>query len=429
MARSGRGVDRGLGAIMVKRVLMVAYHFPPMNVSSGIQRTLRFAQNLPEFGWEPAVLTVHPRAYPSVSKAGFAEVPPYLHVRRAFALDTARHLSLRGAYPQWLALPDRWSSWWLGAVPAGLAMIRRLKPDLLWSTYPIATAHLIAYTLHRLTGIRWVADFRDPMAQADYPPSPLEHRAFEWIEYQTLRHCERATFTAPGALQLYAERYPDIPKSRLTIIENGYDESSFAGVEQLPGNVRAGNGPLVLLHSGTVYPSERDPRAFFGALSELKKNGGVKPGELKVVLRATGCDDYLRGLIDSYGIDGIVSLEPGLPYRAALAEMLAADGLLVLQAASCNYQVPAKLYEYLRARRPIIALTDPAGDTAAVLRNAGIDSIARLDSQEEIARLLVRFIELLRLQQAPVATEEKIAAASRRARTSEFAKVLDAVVT
>lgn len=427
MARSGRRLDRSLGAIMVKRVLMVAYHFPPMNVSSGIQRTLRFAQYLPEFNWEPVVLTAHPRAYPGVSQASLAEVPPNLYVRRAFALDTARHLSLRDAYPQWLALPDRWSTWWLGAVPAGLSLIRRLKPDVLWSTYPIATAHLIAYTLHRLTGIRWVADFRDPMAQADYPPSPLEHRAFEWIEYQALKHCERAVFTAPGALRLYAERYPDIPKSRLAIIENGYDESSFAGAEQAPGPVRSGNGPVVLLHSGTVYPSERDPRPFFAALSALHKSGGIKRGELTVVLRATGCDGYLRELIERYGIGGSVTLEPAVPYREALAEMLVADGLLVLQAANCNYQVPAKLYEYLRARRPILALTDPAGNTAAVLRNAGIDTIARLDSQQEISQLLVHFLELLRQRRAPVATEAKVAAASRRARTVELARVLDAV--
>jgi len=412
---------------MVKRVLMVAFHFPPMNVSSGIQRTLRFAQYLPEFNWEPVVLTAHPRAYSGVSPASLAEVPPHLQVRRAFALDSARHLSLWGAYPQWLALPDRWWSWWLGAVPAGLSLIRKLKPDVLWSTYPIATAHLIGYTLHRLTGIRWVADFRDPMVEPDFPSNPQERRAFEWIECTTLKHCARAVFASPGALRLCAERYPDIPRSRLTIIENGYDESSFAGAKQAAEPGRTGGGPLVLVHSGTVYPSERDPRPFFAALSELCGNGGIKRGELRVVLRATGSDDYLRELIARYGIEGIVTLEPTLPYRAALAEMLAADGLLVLQAAICNNQVPAKLYEYLRARRPILALTDPAGDTAAVLRNAGIDTIARLDSQEEISRLLVSFLELLRQQRAPVAGEATVAAATRRARTIELAKVLDAV--
>ena len=412
---------------MVKRVLMVAFHFPPMNVSSGIQRTLRFAQYLPEFNWEPVVLTAHPRVYPGVSPASLAEVPRQLPVRRAFALDTTRHLSLRGAYPRWLALPDRWWTWWLGAVPAGLSLIRKLKPDVLWSTYPIATAHLIGYTLHRLTGIRWVADFRDPMVEPDFPSNALERRAFEWIEYRTLKHCERAVFTAPGALRVYAERYPEISGSRLTVIENGYDESSFVGAEQSADPGRSDRGPLVLLHSGLVYPAERDPRPFFAALSELRGNGSIKHGELKVVLRATGSDDYLRSLIARYGIGDIVTLEPALPYRAALAEMLSADGLVLLQAAICNNQVPAKLYEYLRAGRPILALTDPAGDTAAVLRNAGIDTIARLDSQEDISRLLARFLALLRQQSAPVAGEATVAAASRRARTIELARVLDAV--
>jgi len=407
---------------------MVAYHFPPMSVSSGIQRTLRFAQYLPEFNWEPFVLTAHPRAYSDVSAASLAEVPAHLRVQRAFALDTAKHLSLRGAYPQWLALPDRWWSWWMGAVPAGLRLIRRLKVDTLWSTYPIATAHFIAYTLHRMTGIPWVADFRDPMVEQGYPPNPLQRSAFERIERITVNNCKRAVFASPGALRLCAERHPDAGP-RLTIIENGYDEASFAAAELEPRHARSSGGPLVLVHSGIVYPSERDPRPFFAALSELRRHGTIHHSNLKIVLRATGNDDYLRGLIASNAIGDIVALQPSLPYRAALAEMLAADGLIVLQAANCNDQVPAKLYEYLRARRPILALTDPRGDTAAALRSAGIDTIARLDSSAEISRLLVRFLDLLRLQRAPVAQEAAIAAASRRSRTRELATLLDAATS
>jgi hypothetical protein len=414
---------------MVKRVLMVAYHFPPMNVSSGIQRTLRFAQYLPEFDWEPSVLTADPRAYSDVSAASLAEIPADLRVRRAFALDTARHLSLRGAYPRWLALPDRWWSWSIGAVPAGLRLIRKLKPKALWSTYPIATAHFIAYTLHRMTGIPWVADFRDPMVEPGYPSDSLQRAAFDRIERMTLKHCERAVFASPGALRLCAERHPGVHQTKLTVIENGYDEASFAAAESAADRGRPSGGPPVLVHSGIVYPSERDPRPFFAALSGLSKSGQLGNGKLKVVLRATGNDDYLRGLIAHYAIGDIVALQPSLPYRAALAEMMAADGLIVLQAANCNNQVPAKLYEYLRARRPILALTDPRGDTAAVLKSAGIDTIARLDSSEEISRLLLRFLDLLRLQRAPVAQEAAVAAASRRSRTKELASLLEAVTS
>lgn len=425
MARRGGELDVRLGAIMVKRVLMVAYHFPPMNVSSGIQRTLRFAEYLPEFGWEPAMLTVHPRAYSGISQASLAEVPPRVNVHRVFALDAARHFAVRGRYPQFLCIPDRWWSWWVGAVPTGLALIRRFKPDLLWSTFPIATAHLIAYTLHRLTGLRWVADFRDPMAQVGYPPHALQHRAYEWLEYQTLKHCARAVFTAPGAVRLYADRYADIPPSRLTIIENGYDEVVFAAAEQASQIYGRDQRCLVLVHSGTIYPSERDPRRFFAALSQLKKRGHVSAETLRVVFRATACDEYLLPLVECYEVSDIVKLAPALPYRDALVEMLSADGLLLLQAANCNYQVPAKLYEYLRAGRPVLALTDPAGDTAAVLQDAGIDTIAPLDSEEEISRLLLRFMALLREHKAPVGQQHKVASASRRARTADLARILD----
>jgi hypothetical protein len=216
----------------------------------------------------------------------------------------------------------------------------------------------------------------------------------------------------------------------MTIIENGYDESAFEGAEQVGRAARgeaAHTAPIVLVHSGTIYESERDPRPFFRALAQLRDAGALRPGDLNVVLRASGHDEFLRGLIDELRIGDFVKLEPAIPYRAALAEMLTADGLLVLQAANCNYQVPAKLYEYLRARRPILALTDPPGDTAAVLRDAGIDTIAPLDSADEIARMLVRFLELVRHDRAPVAEEAKVAAASRRVRTMELARLLDTV--
>src|SRR4051812_8923822 len=148
---------------MTKRILLVAYHFPPVQGSSGLQRTLKFAQYLPSFGWQAAVLTAHPRAYEHVTADQVDDIPASTFVRRAFALDTARHLSIRGAYPRALALPDRWVSWWFGAVPAGLALIRRFKPDVIWSTFPIATAHLVGLTLAHLTRLPWVADFRDAM--------------------------------------------------------------------------------------------------------------------------------------------------------------------------------------------------------------------------------------------------------------------------
>lgn len=413
---------------MVKRILMIAFHYPPMRGSSGIQRTLKFSQYLPESGWEPIMLTAHPRAYANTSSDQIAEISNQVSVHRAFALDTSRHLSVLGRYPSMLALPDRWISWWLGAVPMGLYLIQKYRPDVIWSTYPIATAHLIGFSLCRITGLPWVADLRDPMTDVDYPPNPRTRRLYQWIEEKTITHCTRAVLTTPGAINDYKTRFPQTPPSRFHLIENGYDEENFTKAEANIVKERKENQPFVLVHSGVIYPSERDPVQFFEALTTLSRQGVISPTSLNVILRATAHDEYLRRLIDQYDIGDIVSLAPPIPYREALSEMLAADGLLILQASNCNNQIPAKLYEYLRARRPILALTDPAGNTAATLINAGVDTIAPLDSRDDIMRELLRFLTLAQGNMAPIASMEKVRATSRRARTGELASLLEKVV-
>lgn len=93
---------------MARDVLMVAFDFPPFTGSSGVQRTLRFCQYLPENEWTPRVMTVTRGAHERISADLDHEVPPHLGIHRAFALDDARHLSVRGRYLDGLALPDRW---------------------------------------------------------------------------------------------------------------------------------------------------------------------------------------------------------------------------------------------------------------------------------------------------------------------------------
>ena len=412
---------------MVKRVLMIAFHYPPMRGSSGIQRTLKFSQYLPEFDWEPIVLTAHPRAYASTSNHQIREISDRLPVYRAFALDTSRHLSFMGRYPSLFALPDRWVSWLIGAVPMGLHLIRKYRPHVIWSTYPVATAHLIGLSLSRITGLPWVADLRDPMTDVNYPPDPFTRRMYQWIEEKTITHCTRAVLTTPGSINDYETRFSQVPASRFCLIENGYDEENFVAAE---AGIRSGlsnGGKFVLVHSGIIYPSERDPVAFFEALAALLEKKLISPLNLKVILRATAHDEYLLPLINQYGIGDIVSLAPPVPYQDALSEMLSADGLLILQAANCNNQIPAKLYEYLRARRPILALTDPIGSTAVALRNAGIDTIARLDSMNDIMQELLRFLALANRDEAPIAPMEKVLACSRKSLTRDLANLLNSV--
>ena len=411
----------------MKRILMVAYHFPPIQESSGMHRTVHFSRYLPEHGWEPTVLTVSPRAYRQTSPDNPADILESVRVVRAPALDTSRHLSLFGYHPLLLALPDSWSSWYLPGVLVGLKLIRRLRPEILWSTFPIATAHLIALTLHRLTGIPWIADFRDSMTENGYPSPRLKWNFHRWLERQVIRRCTRAVFTTSGAKAMYAQRYPGIAEERWILLENGYDENDFVAAEALAATRTGPSDQIVLVHSGVIYPRERDPLALFSALGKLRSSSEISPKEIKIILRASGHETYLRKHILEYGLDDIVFLEPSLPYRMALSEMISADALLLLQGSSCNHQVPAKLYEYLRSRRPILALTDPSGDTAAVLRDAGIQSIVPLDSSDQIAAYLPGFLSACRKGTAEIARPEVIAKHSRRLRTQALAAVLDSV--
>jgi hypothetical protein len=107
--------------------------------------------------------------------------------------------------------------------------------------------------------------------------------------------------------------------------------------------------------------------------------------------------------------------------------MLTVDGLLIFQGSNCNHQIPAKLYEYLRARRPIFAITDPAGDTAALLKRAGMDSIVPLDSQEKIVTGLLDFLSKVRQKRASIVSDAEIARHSRKARTTELAELLNSL--
>jgi hypothetical protein len=121
----------------------------------------------------------------------------------------------------------------------------------------------------------------------------------------------------------------------------------------------------------------------------------------------------------------LVETLPPLPYRHALAEMLRADALMVMQAGNCNEQIPAKVYEYLRARRPILCLADPAGDTAEVMRDAGVEAIAKLESTDDIVHLLPGFLRELGRGAARLPRAEAVQGASRMRRSAALAGYLD----
>lgn len=405
---------------------MAGFHFPPSTLSSGHLRLLAFARYLPDFGWDPVVLSATKSAYPYVDPDSILAIPKGCRVHRAVALDARRHLGLFGRYPSVLAQPDRWSSWWPSAVLLGLWLIRRYRAQAIWSTYPIMTSHWVAYTLNRLTGLPWIADFRDPVAASVVGMDPMTVRSQMRWERRIVSRAARTVFTTTGAMQWLAERYPEAyQQGRFATIENGYDEAAFA---DLPSTRLTPGRPLVLLHSGLLYPEGRNPVPFFEALASLRASGKIQGASLKVVLRASGSEPQYAQELHRLGIDDLVTLAPPISNKDALVEQAEADGLLLFQGRHFDRQIPAKVYEYLRVGRPIFGLVGPRGDTATLLRETGGAELVALDDVSAIEAHLLEFIERLRAGQAPCVRPEVAARYSRREGAASLAGLFDQLV-
>ncbi len=403
-----------------KRVLLIAFHFPPYGSGSGVHRAATIAQYLPEHGWQPYILTARTRAYEHVSASAPDNMPGVI---RTFALDAQRHLGFRGRYFRWSAIPDRWSSWAIAAVPKGLFALYTKNIQFILVTFPIATAVLIGLTLHLLTGKPLVMDFRDSMTEEEYPRDLRTRRVCRALESLTVRRSSLVIFTTESTRTMYLKRYADLSPDKCVVIPNGYDEDDF---KDLVLNERQdAYQPVRLVHAGVIYTDDRDPTCFFRTLARLKAEGIVGAHNLRIDLRASGSEHYYSLLLRHLHIESLVQLQPPLPHRAALNDIINADGLLLFQAASCNHQIPAKVYEYFRTGRPILALTDPSGDTAKLLQEVGGATVVDLQDENAIYVCIPKFLRSIELRTHDLPDPAKVQSYTRRRATAELARHLD----
>lgn len=407
-------------------ILYVAYHYPPILGSSGVHRTVAISRYLAEQNWNTTILTASIKAYDNWSKEQFSFIPNEVKVIRAFARNTANSFSFRGKYLSWMALPDNWQSWIIGGVLSGLKHIVKNKPNIIVSTYPIASAHIIAYILHKMTGIPWVADLRDPMAQEGYPSNIVKKKVFHWIEKKIVKHCAKVIVTTKGAKALYQKRFFDHSAQLWKVIPNGFDAKMFEGLE-IP-NRDINDKKIVLLHSGLIYPSERDPQCLFNAIAQLHEQGVITSENFELKLRATGHDHLFLPQLTQLGINKLVTLHPSIDFKDALKEMHAVDGLLLLQAENCNYQIPAKAYEYIKVQKPILALTPEEGDTGQLLVETRLATIAPLDDTSQIIKALNTFLEVVSEPNKPVLNESVLYSYSRQYQAKHFESLLMEVI-
>ena len=423
----------------MRHALFVTFQYPPDASSSGVLRTLKYSRYLADHGWRVTVLSLDASAYESVDAGSLADIPPGVRVVRTRYLESRRHLGVRGRYLALAALPDRYIGWLPWAVAAGLRIGRADPVDLIYSTSPPATAHLIAWRLARRLRTPWVADFRDPwfedVPERGAPAGALFRRIDRWLEGRVVRAADRVIATTGALRDLLVQRYPQSPASKFGLIPNGYDEADFAPAGTAAAEP-ADPGCLTLVHAGSINPDFRDPIPLLRALRR-----GADEGRLdldRVRLRFLGGGPHadsavLRRAIADAGLAGCVEMLPRVAYAQALQQLARADVLLLLQASEdTRGLVPAKLYEYLRMGKPVLALTLP-GESAALLARTGGGVVVDPADIEELTRALGSLYRqwqdgtLSRLAPDPavLAVYERRALAAQLALT--FAQVLAAV--
>lgn len=408
-----------------KKILFIAFHFPPVQGSTGVIRTLSFAKYIQQFGWIPAVMTVKPCVYEVINKHNYGLLRDDLKIFRSRAFDVKKAFSILRKYPRVLSLPDRWQSWIFFAVVDYLFRVRKWKPDIIFSTYPIATAHFIGFIIHKITGIPWVADMRDPMVQKGYPEHPQEYNSFRYIEKKIFTHASLIITTSVGAAELYKKRYVNYPCKNIITISNGYDEELFQCKDSINRNNSL--GPLKMLHSGSLHPEERNPHTLFIAISELFSDGIIFKNQITFTFRAAGFENIHRLTVKSLGIEEFVFFEPPISYHEATKEIIDADVLLLIQGEGNNYQIPAKTYEYFYAGKPILGLTDSLSDTSRLLTKMGFRTVS-INDKIAIKNEIIRLMSSINSGELLMPSKESVSMFSRKFLAGQLADQLNALV-
>ena len=413
----------------MKHALFVAFHYPPEASSSGVLRTLKFTRYLEDFRWRVSVLTVNARAYAIVDPALVSQIPASARVIRTRYINTKKHLSLWGKYPALLAIPDNWIGWYPWAVRAGAKLIKEDRPQIVFSTSPHATSHLIARRLARQSGIPWVADFRDPWYEE--PPEagtpPLVHWAARHLERAVVRAASHIISTTDTLRLSLSARYPTTAPGKFSTINNGYDDADFAA---LPATVRPPGRALVITHAGSINAEFRDPRPLWTAYQAAIEAGELRKGD--IVFRFIGPGGFaaspeIAAYLSQRDMQGVVEFLPRLPYADSLTAQAEADVLLLLQSSTdTDALVPAKLYEYLRAGLPVLGLV-PNGATQQIIEETQGGWAVNPHNLDDVRAILVAAYQLWKCGSVAQksATPASLRKYDRQFLTGELAAIFD----
>jgi glycosyltransferase involved in cell wall biosynthesis len=411
------------------KLLLVTLYFPPAG-GGGVQRPLKFASHLPALGIETHVLApddpkwVHEDADLPLPTQAWVHRARYVGPRGRRIADeqhgrTGMELALLRASSigRRLLLPDENVTWNATAIPKAISIARQEGIDVVLTTSPPGSVHLIGAAVKRATGAKWVADLRDSLALHAHRSSEgvgarAKQKARAGIAHLVARQAD-AIVTAAEAIT--EETKGLSPRGRVVTIPNGCDFDDFAGLEHVRGD------RLRITHAGSFF-GKRDPKPFLRALAAsglddvtVRFLGDFRPGD--------------REVMESLGLAGRVELIEHVPRRESLRLQRVSDALLLLipEAGGRGRGIlSGKVFEYLAAERPVLAVVPPDGAAAQLVRDTGAGVVAAPEDVDGIRDALVELHARWRagrLDGAPLSQEwrDKL---SRAARVEELAELL-----
>ena len=365
------------------KLLLVTLYFPPTG-GGGVQRPLKFASHLPALGIETHVLAPDDPKWVHTDEALPLPTQAWVHRARYFGPGGRRiadelhgkegmELALRRASTigRRLLVPDENVTWNATAIPKAISIARSEGIDVVLTTSPPGSVHLIGAAVQKATGAKWVADLRDSLAlhahrSAEGFGARAKQKARAGVAHLVARQADAIVAAAES---IAVETRGLEPKGKVVTITNGCDFDDFAGLEYQRGD------RLRLTHAGSFF-GKRDPRPFLQALADsgledvtVRFVGDFRPGD--------------REFLESLGLGDRVELIDYVPRRESLRLQRDSDALLLLipEAGGRGRGVlSGKVFEYLAAERPIFAVVPPDGAAAELIRNVNAGIVAAPDN-------------------------------------------------
>jgi glycosyltransferase involved in cell wall biosynthesis len=414
------------------KVLIVSLYFPPAG-GGGVQRPLKFATHLPELGIETHVLApddpkwIHrddelpPPTLAWVHRARYLGPKgrkPAEELHGTAGLERAtRQLQLAGRR---LLVPDENVTWNLTAIPAAIRIVRNEGIDVVLTTSPPGSVHLVGAAVQKATGVKWVADLRDSLVAH---PHRSSDRLIVRAKEQGQHAVAKVVTSRADAIVCVSEAIGDEmrtrkPKGEVHVIANGSDFDDFAGLEH------SASDRFRITHTGSFF-GKRDPRPFLTALEQS--------GLDDVVVRFLG--DFRstdREWADARGFGDRLELIPYAPRRRSLELQRDSEALLLLipdAGGRGRGVLSGKVFEYIAAERPMLAVVPPDGAAADLIRAAGAGVVVGPDDVDGMTQALLDLHGRWRAGtlDAPPLSDEWRRKVSRRSRVEELAALLEKI--